>query len=169
MSKNKTIILKDKEVQWAFVNHTRNKYDSTEQEYSIDVILTEAEYAKLKKLGLQKELKNKNGKTFITFTKNAVSSTGVELIKPSVVDEYGDDYTGAVGNGSIVDVAVSVYEYKPSKFSFKLEGIMITTLVEYSGNRAAALGFEFKQKPDLPEDDVAPFDVDGDDSDFDVI
>ena len=166
MSKNKTITLKDKEVQWAVVNHTHNKFDSTEQEYSIDVILTEAEYAKLKKLGLQKELKNKNDKTFVTFQKNVLSSQGKELIKPPVFDKYGQPFEGSVGNGSICDVRISVFEYKPSKFSFKYDGLMVKDLVEFSegGDKE---GFDFEA---LPEDDVAPFDVDGDDSDdFDVI
>jgi len=166
MSKNKTITLKDKEVQWAFVNHTRNKFDSTEQEYSIDVVLTEAEFNKLKKLGLQKGLKEKEGKTFVTFQKNVLSAQGKELIKPPVFNKYGQPHEGAVGNGSICDVRISVFEYKPSKFSFKYDGLMVKDLVEFSGGGAKE-GFDFE---DLP-DDAAPFDVDGSDDsdDFDVI
>lgn len=163
MSKSKTITLKDKEVQWAFVNHTRNKYDSAEQEYSIDVILTEAEYSKLKKLGLQKSLREKEGKTFVTFQKNVLSAAGKELIKPPVFDKYGRPFEGSVGNGSVCDVRISVFEYKPSKFSFKYDGLMIKDLVEFSGGGADKEGFDFEQ---LPEDEAAPFD---DTDDFDVI
>ena len=80
MSKSKVIVLKDKEVKWAFVNHTHNKYESTEQEYSINVVLTEADYKKLQKLGLQKGLKNvDNGKGEVAFTKDVISRTGKEM------------------------------------------------------------------------------------------
>jgi len=171
MSKSNKIVLKGKTVHYPFVNHTRNKFESTEQEWSVDVVLNEKEFASLKKLGIQKQgLKtSKDGSyTFLTFTKNVLSSTGKELFKPSVVDNYNRPYEGRVGNGSVCDVFIDVYEYKPGKFSFKYAGLVIRELVEFKGGGS---GFEgLVEFDELPEDDVAPFDVDDNgDNDFDVI
>jgi hypothetical protein len=170
MSKSNKIVLKGKKVYYPFVNHTRNKFESTEQEWSIDVALDENEFNKLKKMGIQKQgLKtSKDGSyTFLTFNKNVISATGKELFKPTVVDNYNRPYDGKVGNGSICDVVIDVYEYKPGKFSFKYGGLIIRELVEFSGGS----GFEgLVEFDELPEDDVAPFDTeDGSDDDFDVI
>lgn len=165
MSKSKTITLKDKEVLWSFVNHTKNKYDSTEQEYSINVVLKEEEYKKLKKLGLKKDLKEKDGKTFITLQRNVLARDGKVLSKPPVFNKYGEPYEGMVGNGSICDVRVNVYEYTEGKFSFKYDGLMVKTLVEFNSD-SSKNGFDFESKP-KDDDDGAPFDTD--DDDFNVI
>jgi hypothetical protein len=164
MSNSKVIVLKNKEVKWAFVNHTTNKYDSSDQQYSINVVLTDKEFAKLQKMGLQKSLKNvEGGKGEVQFTKDVISSKGVELTKPKVYDKHGRIYYGAVGNGSICDISIYVGEYKPGKFTFKYNGLKVNDLVEYDGGNSE--GFEFE---DVSDDEELPFDLD-DSDDFDVI
>ena len=118
-------------VHWASVNTSQNKYDSDEKEWAVTVEISDKQLAELKQLGFSRKTRDIDGKTCIQFTKNCASRDGTELFKPEVNDRYGNAYDGLVGNGSVCDVAVRIFEYKPGRFMFSYDGIRITSLVEY--------------------------------------
>lgn len=117
---------------WASVQSPNTKYDPV---YCVDLEVTDEVAKQAKKDGLNP--KKKDDKWVIKFKRKVFKKDGTENPKPKVVDSANNEFTGLIGNGSVVNVAYSLYEWS-NKFGtgtgVDLQGIQVIDLVPYKGN-----------------------------------
>lgn len=116
---------------WASVQAPNTKYDPV---YQIDLVIEDAQVAGAKKAGLK--VKKTDDGNVIRFRRNQFRATGEENKKPVVVDATNRPMADLVGNGSLVNVQFTVFEYD-NKFGkgtgSDLQGVQVLELVTYGG------------------------------------
>lgn len=93
---------------------------------------------------------------------------------PLVVDIYGNEFTGLIGNGSICNVQCSTHTWTrdgKQNTSLELQAVQVVDLVEYNEDEAGGDNFEatfdFKKQKKVPlkevkvEEDLDTLDFDG--------
>ncbi len=133
------------ECKWAKVYKPDPKY----MKYSIDLKLEGKDIDVFKAIGLKNTLKEDGWVTFRRDPSKEVWKDGKKVPggPPSVVDASGNVSTELIGNGSMVTVQVSVYDYDNNFGKGKgsrLEVVRIDKLVEFKG------------KEDDPPADIKP-------------
>lgn len=120
------MIIQGKAMQ-AAVNTPNTRFDPM---YCIDLIVSEEVAAKAKKEGLKPKKKD-DGWT-LKFKRKLFRKDGSQNEKPDVVDSKKNPFTGAIGNGSLVNVSYNFYEWKNSFGSGRgvdLVGVQVLDLV----------------------------------------
>lgn len=88
------------------------------QQYSICLYLDEENKEKYLKSGMRMQLREDEDGSFVQF-KRAVSKLikgqAVELGKPKTIDKAEKDFEDLIGNGSVVEVTVDVYDSMKGK------------------------------------------------------
>lgn len=123
---------------WALV-FEHNKDTKFDPKFSIDLDLTPEELQKFDGTGFNVEArKRKNGfYNFYRKEKNANAKWGGP---PRVFIQTKDGITpfdGAIGNGSLVDVNIDVYDYSyagKKGVGHRLDSVMVRDLIEYNPN-----------------------------------
>lgn len=135
MADNKSVLLKDVELRWAFLAEPQTKGEFASNKYQVDVVFGK-DLAKV-----VKELKNAR-QTIKDLGDGLYSITLKSNRKPQVVDKkkhvLSDEDLKSIGNGTKAIVKASQYKgYKDATF-LGLAAVMITDLVEYAGPDAFA-------------------------------
>lgn len=135
MADNKSVLLKDVELRWAFLAEPQTRGEFASNKYQVDVVFGK-EQAKI-----VKELKNSR-QTIKDLGDGLYSITLKSNRKPQVVDKkkhvLSDEDLKSIGNGTKAIVKASQYKgYKDAIF-LGLAAVMITDLVEYAGADAFA-------------------------------
>jgi len=116
---------------WASVQAPNTKYDPV---YQVDLIIEDKQVAGAKKAGLK--VKKTDDGNVIRFRRNQFRASGEENQKPVVVDASNRPITDLVGNGSVINVQFTVFEYD-NKYGkgtgSDLQGIQVLELVVYGG------------------------------------
>ena len=124
--------------QWAKVfeeNRDMKGFEGAFEEHNgactIDIVLTDSEFAKLKAQGsIKKGTKTEDGETKVKLTRKFEDRFEWASGAPKVTDENGDpwDYTtmGPIPNDSVVEVDVVVYDTsRPSIKGTRLEAVKV--------------------------------------------
>lgn len=135
MADNKSVLLKDVELRWAFLAEPQTKGEFASNKYQVDVVFGK-DLAKV-----VKELKNAR-QTIKDLGDGLYSITLKSNRKPQVVDKkkhvLSDEDLKSIGNGTKAIVKASQYKgYKDATF-LGLAAVMVTDLVEYTGADAFA-------------------------------
>lgn len=155
-------------VEYASVHQPRNKYESTDKEYSVTALLDDKAMADFKlimdKHNIQEEVLNpsarktqsrfkdgENGIKKLVFKRNELKADG----SPAIVKVTAADGRTLVpeniliGNGSTAVIHFFVYKDKKSgEGVFRLSGLQILDLVEYSGGKSFEAREGFSIDPD---------------------
>ena len=126
----KYVVLKNVELNWAFLAEPSTKGEYASGKYQVDIVFDEEQKKTLETLQFSPKQKIKDagdGKYTIT-----LKST----IKPRVLDNdllpMPDEKVGKIGNGSTANVKIVAYETRGAIF-LGLSDIRIKTFVEYTG------------------------------------
>lgn len=115
---------------WASIQTPNTKFDPV---YQIDLVIEDKQVAGAKKAGLK--IKKTDDGNVVRFRRPQFRSSGEENKKPVVVDGSNKQLTSLVGNGSLVNVQFSVYEYD-NQFGkgtgSDLQGVQVLELVSYT-------------------------------------
>jgi len=135
MADNKSVLLKDVELRWAFLAEPQTRGEFASNKYQVDVVFGK-EQAKI-----VKELKNAR-QTIKDLGDGLYSITLKSNKKPQVVDKKKQvlsyDDLKSIGNGTKAIVKASQYKgYKDAIF-LGLAAVMVTDLVPYAGADAFA-------------------------------
>lgn len=144
MTDIKTLILEGK-CKWAVVHESRKNLNG-EEEYSIDIEISQGTLDNLLKAGVSKRRKAKEdaetGEKYLTIRRKKIAKSGKEIPPPIVVGPDKQLFTDKIGNGSKVKVAVELIPYE-NKFGTgvmtRLAGVQVITHVSYSAGRTTAL------------------------------
>ncbi len=154
MSDLNSIVLKDVELKWAFLESPQTRGEYASNKYQVDVIMS-ADQAKAVKELINPDRKPKkadDGKYQITLKSSK---------KPKVTDKnkcvMSDDDVKVIGNGSIAHVKANQYKGFKDQIFLGLKAVMITDFKKYDG------GDDFEDIDVAGDDDAAPFDTDDDD------
>lgn len=115
--------------KWAKLIKPDDKY----QVYSINLYLDEVALEKYKKSGMQMALKEDDDGTYVAFRRPVQKIIKGDLVKlgpPKVTDSKGNEVTDLIGNGSIVEVDVAVYDSIKGK-GHTLQAVRVKELVKY--------------------------------------
>lgn len=122
-------------------------YSKDGYEWVMDVALDSAGVKEVKALGIGDKIKNKDDERgqFIQVKQRRERADGGENRAPKIVNAAGRDWNGEkIGNGSKVDVKLSVVDYgKGKKKGVYLQGVRVLDLVTY----------ETQEFPSLTPDD----------------
>ena len=131
---------------WASVLAPNTKFDPV---WSIDLVIEDGQVAGAKKAGLK--VKKTDDGNVVRFRRNVNRSDGGENKPPVVVDIHRNPQTVLVGNGSLVNVQFSVFEWS-NKFGtgtgVDLQGVQVLSLVEFAGGD----GSEFEDE--APDEEI---------------
>jgi hypothetical protein len=114
---------------WAAVNTPNTRFDPM---YCIDLIVTEEVAAQAKKDGLKPKKKEEGW--VLKFKRKLYKKDGSENPKPVVMDAHKNEYTGTIGNGSLVNVQYKFFEWKNNFGAGKgvdLQGVQVLELVPF--------------------------------------
>lgn len=122
----------------------KEKLTQTEGQTSIELHLEQEEWDKyVLSGGRKKGTPTEEGLISVRFTRPWKHGT-IEAFggAPQVVDKYGSEWddTKSIGNGSVVEVAVSVYDSAAGKGT-RWEGVRVLELVEYEEEYQQKLPF----------------------------
>lgn len=137
--------------KWASVIKPNTKFDP---KWSIDVIIEDKEVAnRLEAAGL-KVKKDKDGDLILNIKRKTVTKKGDAVKPPIVVDNDGERWDSdiLIGNGSIVTVDFTVYEYESfgnTGYGNWLNKVTVNELVEYSSKGKVDMDFSDKSTVDL--------------------
>jgi hypothetical protein len=158
-------LLKKKTAYWVKLATPEKKYGKEDTQWSIILVVTDAESRKWVKAGyaLKDRFLDVAGKekTVIKLKRDTHwGKSGDPKTPVKVVDTYGQDLDArTIGNGSVVNVQYSVrdYEFEGRKGkSVDLVAVQVVDLVEYKGstNENAGDEFEFlaREEVDLVDD-----------------
>lgn len=126
------MILKNAKVKWAKLI----KPDEMSGKWSINLYLTAEQIAELVKEGIEPKT-DKDGVPFVQASRKPQSNKGATIAPPRVVDMNRKPFTGAIGNGSVCNVIVSIYDWKFAGKVGKgvwLEAVQVVDLKEYAGS-----------------------------------
>ena len=113
-----------------------DKPDELYNKYCIDLYLDKGSMKKFKDSGIQVEIKEKDGEEYVRLRRDpdklfeGMPEKPKKLIWNAETEEY-DLFPGLIGNGSIVNCKVSVYDTTKGK-GHRLEAVAVEDLVEYN-------------------------------------
>lgn len=151
-------LVKSARVKWAKVFEPDGTFPPAR--WSINIYPSGEQRAELLKLGIQFREDEKEGGQFFTAKRNVETNKGKKLDPPRVVDAQKRPFTEAIGNGSVCNVIVNVYEWtfgKKTGMGAWLEAVQVLDHVAYAtGER---VDFEPVQGQDkgIEADDSLPF------------
>lgn len=144
---------------WASVQTPNTKFEPV---YCIDLVISKKDADTIKKQGLKVKT-NDDGEYYVKFKRKLFKKGGDQNKKPKVVDANRQPFAGLIGNGSIVNVQYSVYEWDNSfgsGISADLSGVQVIELVEFTGGDGEEFpvvdGFIAQPTKATPSDDL-PF------------
>lgn len=114
--------------KWAKVTKPDDKYNV----YSINLYLNDAMLAKYKESGIQVGVKEDDDGTYVVFRRPVQKIIKGELVElgPPKVDYNGKPLENFIGNGSVVEVDVAVYDSLKGK-GHTLQSVRVKELVVY--------------------------------------
>lgn len=114
--------------KWAKVTKPDDKYNV----YSINVYLNDEMLAKYAKSGMQMQIKEDEDGSYVAFRRPVQKIIKGELVElgPPRVSYKGGDLENLIGNGSIVEVDVAVYDSLKGK-GHTLQEVKVKELVIY--------------------------------------
>jgi len=118
--------------KWASVQSPETTF---EPQYCIDVIVSDTQKAKLEAAGL-KVKKDKDGDNTVKIRRKVNSKEGKVHDAPEVVDQDGTAFTKLIGNGSLVKVSFSIYDWEAFGSAGKnawLNKVVVLEHVAYEG------------------------------------
>lgn len=121
-------------------------YERAFREWSLDVVVNEETEERLKAEGLGKRLKeNKNGETYIKFSRKEFKSDGtpnkpIRIVGPDGKTEWPLDKK--IGNGSTVNINFAINEHKKYGNLTNILSMQVYKPVAYDGG-------EFEANPEL--------------------
>jgi len=148
---------------WAHIQKPNTRFDPV---YSIDLIVTPEVAQSLEQDGLT--VKEDDRGLVCVFKRKAFDKSGKPRPAPAVVDAKKQTFTGAVGNGSVVNVQYRPYEWtfgNKKGVSADLIGVQVLELNEYAEDKIdfeEMEGFETENIMDDNFGDEPPFDEDVD-------
>ena len=154
MSDLNSIVLKDVELKWAFLESPQTRGEYASNKYQVDVIMSADQAKAVKELinPRQQLKKAEDGKYQITLKSSK---------KPKVTDKnkcvMSDDDVKVIGNGSVAHVKANQYKGFKDQIFLGLKAVMVTDFKKYDG------GDDFEEIDAVGDDDAAPFDTDDDD------
>lgn len=169
MAKARNIVFQG-EAYWARVYEGNHDEFGGKEFYKITVALNDESWAKYNKSGLKlqpKPVSSDDDTPGITFRRDLHAKTGTYKDKeysigggaPRVVDKDKQEFSELIGNGSVVEVLVNVYDITKGpmkgKKGHRLEAIKVLEHIPYES-------MDFVDDPEEDEDDEAPFDTDND-------
>lgn len=116
-----------------------------------------------KKTGEAPKLKDAEGKTFIrvkaTKTKTTRDGKQLEFADIPVVDEYNENVTQSIANGSKLQVIATLDDIKGKNGkALRMKGVIVTHLIAYEDDKKVSGVFagvaKFKQKPVSDDADI---------------
>lgn len=125
------MILKNCKVKWAKLV----KPDEMSGKWSINLYLTAEQLSNLKAEGIEPKI-DKDDVPFVQATRKTKSTKGNEFDPPRVVDVSRKPFTKNIGNGSVCNVIVSIYDWEFNKKKGKglwLEAVQVVDLKEHAG------------------------------------
>lgn len=120
---------------WAKVHNPDPRFDV----YTLDLYLDEANLNLLKRSGLELKLRESENGTYVKFkrpTKKIIKGNLVTMGPPSVflkTEDGKEAFEGNVGNGSVVEALIAVYDTPKGK-GHTLESVIVYDLVPYEAN-----------------------------------
>ena len=154
MSDLNSIVLKDVELKWAFLESPQTRGEYASNKYQVDVIMSSDQAKAVKELinPRQQLKKTDDGKYSITLKSSK---------KPKVTDKsksiMSDEDIKAIGNGTVAHVKANQDKCFKDQIFLGLKAVMITDFKKYDG------GDDFEDIDAVADDDAAPFDTDDDD------
>lgn len=144
------MILKNCKVKWAKLI----KPDEMSGKWSINLYVTSEQLAELKAQGIEPKV-DKDGVPFVQAARKPKSNKGTEIDPPRVVDADRKPFAKNIGNGSVCNVIVSIYDWTFQKKEGKgvwLEAVQVVELKEYEGREDfdEPVGAQVKNEDDLP-------------------
>ena len=138
---------------WANVQKANTRFDDAGV-WQIDIEVDKEEQKRLTDMGLNL-IEKANGAVIFRPKRKCVGKNGPNE-KPLVLDKFGKTTDQEVGNGSEVEVAFRIFDYKKIEgIGADLEAVKINKLVPYS--RDAKSVFEFEKDVDATTEEN-PFD-----------
>ena len=146
-------LLKGKKAMWAKLSTPEKKYGSDDTQWSIDLIVSDADSRKWvkSKLAMKERFLDIDGEEVcvIKLKKDTHWKKSGEAKTPiKVVDAYGQDVDPrTIGNGSVVNAQYTVrdWEFQGKKGkTAELVAIQVVELVEYTGGDQSVAGDEFE-------------------------
>jgi len=134
-------------LKWCAVQAPNDKFPPPE--YVTDLVVDEANAATLRAAGIT--VKEKDGELFVKAKRKQFRKDGTLNTKPNCVDAQKRPFTDLIGNGSLVNLQVNVFDWefagKTGK-SLDFVGIQVLELVEFSGTKDE---FEASDTPDVAD------------------
>lgn len=95
--------------------------------YKMNLYLDKASEAEYKKSGLKLKFKEDEDGKYLTLRRNEDKGKPFTFMKDSK-----DEFTGSIGNGSVLTVRVETYDTKSYGKGHRIEAIRVDKLVEYN-------------------------------------
>lgn len=110
-------------------------YEEAFREWTVDVHIDEETVERLKAEGLGDKIKEKNGETFVRFSRKEFKTDGTPNKPIRIVDNQGNpwDEKKKIGNDSVVNVNFAINEYKKGKFSMNILALQVWDHIPYEG------------------------------------
>ena len=132
---------------WASVQAPNDKFPPPV--YCVDLEIDESNAATLRAVGIT--VKEKDGLLFVKAKRKQFRKDGTLNTKPNCVDAQKRPFESLIGNGSLVNLQVNVFDWefadKKGK-SLDFVGIQVLDLVEFSGTSDE---FEASETPDVKD------------------
>ena len=149
-----SIVLKNVELKWPYLESPQTRGEYASNKYQVDVIMSADQAKAVKELinPRQQIKKTDDGRYQITLKSSK---------KPKVTDKnksvMSDDDIKAIGNGTVAHVKANQYKGFKEQVFLGLRAVMVTDFKKYDG------GDDFEDIEVASDDDAAPFDTDDDD------
>lgn len=116
-------------LRWGRLNTPDDMYKN----YYAEIYMDEAEATKVKASGLQLKFKEDENGHYVKFRRPETKEIKNELVKFEApkVTLNGEPYEGIVGNGSLINLNVVVYDTRKGK-GHRLNSVEVLELVEYT-------------------------------------
>lgn len=131
-------ILRNVRCQWASVQQPNTKF---EHAWEIEAVLEPAHIPELTALGIAGKIKTNDGKKTLRFKQKCKGSkkdgSTYDKPKPRIVDAAKKDFTGLIGNGSLVNINFALRPWTmagQSGTACDLVGVQVVELVAYAGD-----------------------------------
>ena len=146
MAKAKNIVFSGK-LYYAMVYEGNHDEYGGKEFYKTTIALDNPSWDKFNKSGLSLKVRELDGEDVVTFKRDIHAKTGIDKKgkkwslgggPPRVVDEFGDEFSELIGNGSKAEILVEVYEVSSGpmkgKKGHRLEAIKILEHIPYEPN-----------------------------------
>jgi hypothetical protein len=110
-------------------------YGNTYNEWTVDLVVDKKTQEALTKAGFTGTFKQtKDGETFIRLRRKELNGKGERNAPIEIIDHHGQPWgRDKIGNGSTLNVSLSIFENKFKNTSVWVNKIQVWDLVEYAG------------------------------------